>query len=351
MTTLANPIDMLTRFGPSINTARNGYRDAIRTLPPAIRSTIEVHLADRLKRAELRPMLGEYAPCMIADLFGVGDSAELRAISVGWQQLAWGILLLDDLIDEPSVFPDSNRLVAANLLVQRGVCHLLSVSRSPAVLRETIDSAFICNARAIATEQNDHRDAVTAFSRADILALGDKLGIIDICIDMIADLAPAHAGSRETVRHAFRQVVAGLQLLDDITDREDDLRSRNMTLPLTLAADFLGGSSTPDRSGAIETTELLETLIRSGALSTTLRAAADLLKSGAGTLMHVDPHRHSASSLYVSALLESIECVAREVDAASHDLARIDNDGIDPEARQRILDRMKRSLTVVAQSS
>src|SRR5437667_242353 len=102
-----------------------GFDNLFRGSTTHLGSNSTCHFDDRIQRSYPRPMLGEYAPWMAADLLRATNHDRLLKLSVGWQQLCWGVLILDDIIDLAPCAHTSMLLMGSHLLNQRGICAML----------------------------------------------------------------------------------------------------------------------------------------------------------------------------------------------------------------------------------
>ena len=351
------PTQALRAFEADVAQGRTAYREAIARLPEGFREIAERHFENRVRRAAPRPLLGEYAPWLAADILGITDRPAVQRVVTGWLHLYFFTMLLDDLIDRPVDSEAPVEMITSALLLQRGLSQLLGNTELDMSTPASIDSAFAETAEAALHELTAHRQRITSFTAPEIQNVGQKIALLRVCVDSIAGLAQGEASRNRWLAAIFEALANGIQLLDDLTDLKEDYAAGSMTLPLTLAAErdphgFLGARDT-----ACELTDQhLLILIRCGSLEDTLLAAVRSLR---GTLKHLERDAHSAqcrTAAYVRSLESACHTATQELKGARTQLRLLDDDtSIQPSdliTRQNAITRDAfGALQVVAQGS
>jgi hypothetical protein len=351
------PTQALRAFEADVAEGRTTYRQAIARLPQGFREIAVRHFEDRVRRAAPRPLLGEYAPWLAADILGITDRPAVQRVVTGWLHLYFFTMLLDDLIDRPPDSAAPREMITSALLLQRGLSQLLGNSELNASTPASVDSAFAETAEAALHELTAHRQRITSFTAPEIQNVGQKIALLRVCVDSIAGLAPGKVSRKRWLAGIFEGLANGIQLLDDLTDLKEDYAAGSMTLPLTLAAErdphgFLVVSDTVRDL----TDQHLLILIRCGSLEDTLLAAGRSLR---GTLEQLKRDAHAAqcrTAVYVQSLESACLTATQELKVARTRLKLLRDDSFikpsDLIARQSAITKdALRALEVVAQGS
>lgn len=286
-----------------LRSGRNGFEQTLSDLPAEMRLILQPLYDRRLKRANGHPLLGELAPWFISDLLEVQKEHSIERIAAAWQALYFSVLFLDDVIDGNIPEGESHKVIVATaLLQQRGVAQLVAATAKPAAFAKRMTTAFESTALAALQEITEHRNRIVQYSPLAVGRIGNKLHILRVCIDAISEQEDCSLERREWLFAAFDEIVTGLQLLDDVTDWEEDLVAGNMTLPLTLASVRFGAELSPKKGH----NDLLAGLIRSGALAKTLTVAVAKLSS-AEQLLNKSCNKKSVSLKYVRTMRDNGE--------------------------------------------
>lgn len=187
------------------------------------------HYKERLKSAEGRPMIGEYAPYIFGDLFSVKQD-NLEPLIFPWLLLYEYSLLLDDLLDN-SRYQWPQELLLSQILLESS----LSLYREAlgdvqplwaaytSYRRESIDAMI---------NEIDWLDTRERGSDAQVIILqGRKAALVKFCAATIVYMDQRRlltAGEEEAIDF----LCSGIQLLDDTTDVSDDRKTGRMNLLL-----------------------------------------------------------------------------------------------------------------------
>lgn len=332
-----------------VEQTRQNYRISIASLPPPFKEHVEAHLSERLGRTS-SPLLGEFVPWIVADILGVKSASRLKHVAAGWAELYFSVMLLDDIIDGEGDSDSIERMLAANLLQQRGICTLLSNSAHPQALAKTIDSAFSDNAVAAHHEIIRHRNRLSRFNQTEIRNLGRKLAIVRVCIAAVASMKDVSVEEVQWLYSTFDELLAGLQLLDDITDWEEDFRIKSFTLPLTLASRRSPGFHEIQKD---DHRQILHDLISTGAFAETLEIALAKLRKAAESLRATHHGIHSRCFEHLHLLMEKGAESHGILKRARSELKKIEKTSAVARATEEaeLLARVTKQLRVVAQSS
>lgn len=223
----------LLAFKGDVNRARAAFLRELNRFPDPLRKVAVRQYRQRMNKLSTLIPLGEYAPWLIADLLGISDHRHVDEIILPWLGTYFYVIFLDDVIDEHDIKHKGLLMIAAGLLLERSLNKLYSLAGNKRNLSLEIDKYFTQTALAGTLELYDHRRSIKEFCNADINALGKKLAILKLCMIYLSFTR----GCRKPNASDFRTLDAfstGIQLLDDITDWEEDWRGQSYTYPLTL---------------------------------------------------------------------------------------------------------------------
>lgn len=340
------------QFDDNVRHAREAFLRDIASLPPPLHQSALHAFEGRLSRALDRPMLGEFMPWLVADLLGISEVRPVQEVASAWLHVYLFTLMLDDFIDGRT--PPRRRnteMITASLMLQRGVTRLVLRASNPGEMEQVLNDAFGTTAAAAHRELAHHRNRIKAFSMSDVTAVGQKVALLRVCLRALEDLVPTR--ERGLLDYALSRLATGVQLLDDLTDWEEDLRGGNFTLPLTILkqrSPEMAGSADADRAN------LLAALLASTALEQTLRAALHALQDTLAELRAVRSEKPAAALVYLENLVASGR-VALDVFARARSELRIDCGVADSgtrshaRTRQEVLKDVESQLAIVAQSS
>lgn len=273
---------VLSPLAKHVRRTRGAFLRSLHNLPPVASINTRAHVHERAGRIakHAKPLIGEYAPWLAADLLGVKNSNAIQKVATAWLHLYFFTLNLDDLIDGNSGQQTHIDYISSCLLLQRGISALVSQSNRDSDLIAVIDLAFARTAGAAIQELENHRDQITPYSAKDISSLGNKIGLLAVCATAVGQLRVTAKSNLQTVKRAFHRLATAIQLLDDLTDWEEDLEMRNHTLPLTI--ERLRCSEThsyPKREEPRKHDEVFLSMVKSRAVEDTLAFAIRSLTS------------------------------------------------------------------------
>src|SRR5438132_229208 len=110
---------VLREFTPKIAFARDAFRQEISGLPTSLKHAATISYDQRITRASGRPMLGEIAPWLVADILPVRNRAVLETITPAWMSLYAYTLFTDDFLDGSDPRENKPLLIASGLILQR----------------------------------------------------------------------------------------------------------------------------------------------------------------------------------------------------------------------------------------
>lgn len=231
---LATPLSV---FADQIDSSRAAVYDGLKTLPLDFQSAIRESYEDRIDRGNGKPLLGEYAPMLLADLLPLQDRAfAISCVSVPWMYIYASVLLLDDAMDR-SGSNTSQLLIGGTLLMQKGITALMTVLKANEATRTMIDGFCQEAATAAMQEISMHRGRWNNYSVDDISNLGRKIALLKLCAASLLHV-DGQSVSPEDLLY-IEELATGMQLLDDATDWWEDWQVGNYTLVLTKTHDYL----------------------------------------------------------------------------------------------------------------
>ncbi len=301
----------LSEFDTLSDELRGQFKAELATLPGTCAAIALKAYEDRIERARERRLLGEYAPWLMADLAGC-DKRTIRQGAIAWLYIYLFVLMTDDFIDRPDA-RDPNELIVGALLLQRGLTGALE--RFPAQhryeLTAALQEAFDWTAVAGIRELTDHRGRVTPFSQDQVRSTGKKLAMLRVCALAVASASDSLHVLADI--DAFIEFFAvGLQLLDDLTDFDEDFQAGNWTMPLSKIVECGYATISPSVSRVVSRNELLALMIVSGAIESTLEEAIGSLRNAREVVL-----RLATSSAPLVRFLDSLISTSQDLSVLS----------------------------------
>lgn len=270
----------LAAFADIVQSTRHAFLAELASLPrPLDRVARDAYLT-RVKRGNGRAVLGEYAPWLIADLCGLERDAISQEFLVAWLDIYSYIIFIDAAIDEPSLDERSYLLIASGLLLERGMIRIARLGSEGDQMLEATDQHLTETAIAAVKELAQHRWKLHDYSNKEVRELGRKVAALKICARYVL-LQTGEASIGDLPLGAIDDFCTAIQLLDDITDWEEDLLAGNFTMPLTLVQQrlFAYGITNALEPGGLSKDEILVAMIATGALEETLDNSIQRLSS------------------------------------------------------------------------
>jgi hypothetical protein len=272
-------ISPLAVFQDEVEACRKAFLEELQTLPePLSKVAIKTYLK-KLKRGKGLPLLGEYAPWLIADFVGVMDRNTVKELILPWLSVYTYIVFIDNVIDEHSKKNKELLLIAAGILLERGITRMYNLSSNTKALLEAVDKYLTETAVAALSELNKHRLVIKSYSDQEIKALGQKVSALKLCmVYILSSRGVKEVGDTDLM--AIDSLSTGIQLLDDITDWEDDWKKGNFTPLLTLtfqrlASNGIDRALTPHK---LKSEELLLGMVITKSLEELLEKSIELLQ-------------------------------------------------------------------------
>lgn len=349
-------LSVLKNFDSDVFRSRRAYLESLDKFPPITRDVIERHFKNRTKRAAPRYLLGEYAPWLIADMLGITTVPAVQRSVIGWLHIYFCVMLADDLLDLPPTEDHSKHIIVSLLMLQRGLCEILDSPGSSQQTREALDLAFSETAFAAIHELTAHRRRLTSFTSQELANTGQKLALLRVCANAIADLGSVGHNGRCWIDNVLIDFASGIQLLDDLNDWEEDYQSGQLTFPLTYAGE---ATSHFPQFGAPDYTSdrALLQLLRTGAIAHTLRAAIIAFDRSLHELNTQPARSGSTMHRYIAALKNDCEKVLAEVEHAQQGLCvehghnAADGALAPVEGEIEVVRKLRDTLLIVAQGS
>ncbi|MCX6826435.1 MAG: hypothetical protein NTV06_04080 [candidate division Zixibacteria bacterium] len=226
---------VLQELTAAVTDCRDAFRGGLKGLDPVVRDPVERGFQARIDRALGKPMLGEVAPHLLTGMFNAREDSFLGFVGP-WMDIYTATVLADDGIDGQNPATNAEVLVTSMLLLQRGqsgIYRAMPVSGNASLL---FDGFFAEAAQAVLVEFQ-RRARVTSYTEKDIDHLGRKVALLKLCATCIL-IADGQEVSGELLV-PIEWLATGMQLLDDITDWEEDLSAGNFTPLLSQTIRFV----------------------------------------------------------------------------------------------------------------
>lgn len=270
------PLLPLTSYTREVERTRAAFFTSMDSFPVRVAESVRGHYLDKLSREKGRPTLGEYTPWMVSDLLGINNEAAVARVAIPWMNLYVYTVIIDNLIDRTGLKDSPALLVASGLLLERGLTGLRSLLPNEHLYSEA--RTFLTEmAYAAVDEVQNHRHKVVGYTDDDVTRLGQKVAGLKLCGAYLLGLAPRNTTRGNDLR-VLDVLGTAMQLLDDLGDWEEDWRSGNYTLPLTVTLAKLSDIGIGvDEQRLLTSQTLLTGLVLSGALEQTLARSMQAL--------------------------------------------------------------------------
>lgn len=245
-------------YEPQILSARNSLFSSLKATSDSLAIAAERILERKInsKNEKSLPHLFEIYPWLLKDLTNL-DFGKAHAISVNWLALYMYVFFLDDHLDlKTKIEPDE--FLAASVLAQMSVINLFkivdntkyenlfrdSLIRSAKYeLKDVIEQTLVCNDNFSKSESASGKNSILLACASAVAASTGKDS------DFIIDLS--------------RELLLSIQLLDDLTDIEEDIVQGNITIPLNIFGSKLAKTS-------LDRNEIITLMLQSKSLYNTI---------------------------------------------------------------------------------
>lgn len=219
--------------------ARRRLLRHLESLPEPFDSLAVKFYQERLRRAGHRPMLGEYAPFLLRQVFGASQGT-VEAICLPWFVLYAYTLSLDDVLDR---IEDASPVdvILSQVLLDSALLLWKPRFDSHGDLWDMFLQYRTESAVAIVGEATASRawlQSAPNLSQSRHILMGQKAALVKLlAVSLSLDSRSRLLNSEENT--GIDNVCAGIQLLDDITDYLEDYHARHYTYPLCLSLRWL----------------------------------------------------------------------------------------------------------------
>lgn len=186
---------------------------------PQLAMVLKSHYRERLLRSQGQIMLGEYAVFIISDLLKMSKNTVAR-VQFPWLMLYEYSLLLDDLLDE-SRKNFREEILLSQILLDAAHYEFAEFIENSAYEKEIYSKYRMESMYAMNEENAGINKEVTPFSEDMVILQGQKSSLIKYLASSMMFLENNRALS-ENEEDALGNICSGIQLLDDLTDIEDD---------------------------------------------------------------------------------------------------------------------------------
>lgn len=305
-----SPLAPLAIYKREVENARRLLLRQCSEFPAPLDAISINHYESRTASAQGGLLLCEYAPWIVADLVGLRDRSAIERIALPWLMMYAFVVFVDDVIDQPSVPEQKRLLLAAGLLLERATTAIHDLEarmRMPALpLKDSLHTMARMAAldiEAMSQPRYEHTDGSLA-------ALGDRVAGLDICAVYFTDCIGSPP-DLDRIRCLTRPLVAGLQMLDDITDWEADLCNGRYSFPLAIASKWSREQRTALKDLAeLPSDHILVALVLSKGLENSLCCAASFLSRA---LANKFANSHSPTEDALGRLILEIERISGRV--------------------------------------
>ncbi|HUT73669.1 MAG TPA: class 1 isoprenoid biosynthesis enzyme [Armatimonadota bacterium] len=223
----------LLDFHPHVERQREWLFEGVSDFPSALKEVVITNYGSRVARGHGKPLLGEYAPWLLADMLPLSNRQVVAEVALPWMNLYAYTLFIDDVLDIDKKADAVPLMLASQLLLERGFTRLHSLLPSGCNVRLRIDQYFLEAANAVLIEMQEHRGLLRGYSPEEVDRLGRKIAFLKLCAACLL-AADGHGGEDQAaLLLPVDELATGMQLLDDIADWEEDLKAHSFTPLLT----------------------------------------------------------------------------------------------------------------------
>ncbi|MEX1138903.1 MAG: hypothetical protein WEF53_06140 [Bacteroidota bacterium] len=254
------------------------YRYA-ETLPPPLTLTLINHYEERIKRAQGLPMLGEYTPFILGDLFNLKPEV-FDKITLPWFLMYEYTLLLDDLIDLPRISVQ-RELALSQVLLSSSFNEFRRILGDDESLWTTIDS-YLHQWLVGSLHEVDSGDMREEWYGQEALRQqGRRAAIAKLCAAALVYLDQKRLPTAHEER-GLDHFCSGFMLLDDLADVHEDYKEGRQNSLLETTREWfrttVPETTIPWRHLSIH--QLTVGLIYSGSISRSWNAASEEIEKG-----------------------------------------------------------------------
>lgn len=302
----------------------------------------------RIRRVSPKPLLGEYLPWLLGDVFAI-DPDQVRRVANAWLPLYLHVLAIDDLLDETSDVDRATLPIVSSVLAERAFAEYLALLGPRMDFWSGFEDFFLTTGAAGAREMTEARGRVASITPNEIRRLGEKIELVKICYSSL--VLAAGLDISELHLSALGDFEIGVQLLDDVSDWDEDFAIGSFTPLLALALRGANGK------GGLSPTLVLSRLVSTGALGLCLDEAIERLERASAVIVS---RRESAGAILLTTMISDARWLRAEEDAVREVIVREGErlDQVDPELLVAVSPRLRAALAkldssikVVAQSS
>jgi len=224
----SNPSFLLyTHYESEILSVRNGLLSSIYSKSERIAAAVDKILQKRINAINEKgiPHLFEIFPWLLRDLTNL-DHDQAHDISINWLALYLYVSFLDDHLDiHTKIEPDE--FIAASFLAQSSLINLFKIvnnTKYESLFKESLILSAKYELKDVIEKAIVHNDSFTKTNSAT-----GKNAILLACAGALAASAENES---DFIIDLTRELLFAVQLLDDLTDVEEDLIQGNITIPL-----------------------------------------------------------------------------------------------------------------------
>ncbi len=339
-----------------IRASRAAFLQDIEGLPAPYNRIAVNHYTLRTKEAGDTYRIGEMAPWLFADALGNKQIEKYTEFVAAWLHIYTYILLTDDVIDRSQLKNKEMLLISAGLLLERGVVKMAGLSPKTNLI-QVVDSFLSETAIAAAAEHRENRRWNRTLKPSSIRDVGKKLSALKICAKYIQD---AYDEETNDIERAAELLSTGIQLLDDVTDWEEDLREKNYTYLIADTLQRMRKDKYVDSSTApaVSRNEILLGMVVTGSLADYVNESSRSIWDAIKLLHRMDDtytlkYLHTiieANSSFIETLREIKDGIDRSSLSVQYSLGWFGKYARTADGRRNIK-KISKAIPLVAQSS
>lgn len=280
------------------------------SFPFPLGKVLQEHYNSRMNRAGVTPMLGEYAPYLIGDLFSIQNQV-VDCFSRSWILLYEYSLLLDDLLDEKNESTWKYELLLSQVIFESFLTEIVTHYDDKKLILDLLSQYRKESVLSMIHEMNCSESRFNKPIDPVIIIQGGKLSLVKLlasCMLLMDRGRPLSMKEDCCIGH----ISAGIQLLDDLADAIEDHIAGRMNTTLKNAYQWLSkinSKNTKFNSNAIGINQFLVGLIFSHSIDNTWNLASHQLDQGLDLVCK----KESNSYIYFNSISEKCKKASVEL--------------------------------------
>jgi len=290
----------LNTIRPDVLRIRQQFKEYAIKLKPELGKIVINHFNERLARANDTLMLGEYAPFILGNLFGISESS-ISKVAFPWFLMYEYSLLLDDLLDKERENWQLELLSSQVLLDNSHREFFYNIKNEISIL-DSFDKYRNQSIDSIIHELKWSKMSSIECVDSAVIIQGRKAALVKFCVSYMIHIDKNREITNEE-ESILDNICAGIQLLDDLTDFMEDYNEGRINIMLSSIYNWIETNYPECNRDNLSSDQLIAGLILSQNLNTTLEFSHFLLKSV--NMLTINNYKNNGSIEYFNELADN----------------------------------------------